>query len=108
MTAKLDRAVDLMNKAMQLLAEVRAEQAGEEKWKGIPPASGCRGVAFEKRTGKWTARAWDGKKMRWIGTFASFEDAKSAVEEASISEQYVNRTTKNKVRQTAEGAVLNR
>lgn len=108
MTAKLDRVVDLLNRAMQLLAEVRAERAGDGKPKGIAPASGCRGVAFEKRTGKWTARAWDGKKMRWIGTFASFDEAKAAVEEAPFSEQFVNRTTKNKVRQTAEGAGSNR
>lgn len=41
-----------------------------------------RGVAYDKRIGKYGARAYVGGKMKWIGTFDTVEEAAAAAEDA--------------------------
>jgi hypothetical protein len=79
---KLDRAIAALEKANKLLQEVKAEQNAGVKWRGIQPASGVRGVTYEKRTGRWCARAWVNGRIKWIGTFDTIEQAKQAVDDA--------------------------
>lgn len=40
--------------------------------------SGCRGVYYDKKSGKWRVRIKFKKKLLNIGTFANFEDAVKA------------------------------
>ena len=77
---RLDRAIAALEKAQELLQEIKADQSRVQKHSGIEPSSGVRGVTFEKRTGKWCARAWVDGKIKWLGTFETIEDAKNAVD----------------------------
>ena len=44
--------------------------------------SGCRGVYFDKRTGKWRARLKFKGKLMNLGSYTNFEDAVKARKEA--------------------------
>ena len=81
---KLDRAIAAIEKAHRLLDELRAEQAGAERHRGIPPSSGIRGVSRCKRTSRWSARLWVDGKTKWIGTYDTAEEAAAAIESAKV------------------------
>lgn len=76
---RLDRAIAALEKASKLLEEIKAEQSDAPKVRGIVPSSGVRGVTYEKRTGRWCARAWVDGKMKWVGTFDTIDEASDAV-----------------------------
>jgi len=76
----IEKAILLVNKAVKILErEMRQENKAGNLPTGPEPASGVRGVSFEKRTGRWCARAWVNGKTRWLGTFDTKEGAENAV-----------------------------
>lgn len=77
---KVTRAINLMEKAMALLEQAKAEHQDISAQKGPKPSSGIKGVVRDKRTGRWGARAWVNGKSVWVGTYDTADAAKVAIE----------------------------
>ena len=80
---KITQAMKLMEKAMALLEQAKAEQPEARTDRGPMPSSGAKGVVQDKRTGKWGARVWKDGESVWLGTFETHFAASQAVQEAS-------------------------
>jgi hypothetical protein len=50
---------------------------------GPAPMTGVKGVSFDRRVQKYNVRIWDGSGTRWIGTYATLDEAKAAYDRAA-------------------------
>jgi hypothetical protein len=83
--SKIDKAMKLMARAMDLLEIARDEQPMLRSEKGPKPSSGVKGVVQDKRTGNWGARTWKDGAPIWIGTFKTIDEASQAVDDFHTS-----------------------
>jgi hypothetical protein len=75
---------DGLNNAIDNLRDVSHAENQRNQRLHIKNKSGFRGVHQEKRSGKWVAMIWVGKKRKHIGTFSSAALAAEARRAAEI------------------------
>ena len=64
-----------------ILADAPPER-GEARH-GPAPMTGVKGVSFDRRVQKYNVRIWDKSGTRWIGTYATLDEAKAAYDRAA-------------------------
>lgn len=66
---------DQIRKSLKLAADTSAAILERNRKPRVHNTSGCTGVAYDKRTGKWEAYINFRKKRYWLGRYADKDDA---------------------------------